>query len=58
MDIKKIVSQMTLEEKAEMCSGSDFWHTRGIERLGVPAVMVTDGPVPLWAWPKLHPVCL
>ncbi len=44
MDIKKIVSQMTLEEKAEMCSGSDFWHTRAIERLDVPAVMVTDGP--------------
>lgn len=44
MDIKKIISQMTLEEKASMCSGSDFWHTRGVERLGVPAVMVTDGP--------------
>lgn len=44
MDIKKIVSQMTLEEKASMCSGADFWHTQGIERLGVPAVMMTDGP--------------
>lgn len=44
MDIKKIVSQMTLEEKAKMCSGSDFWHTQEAERLGVPAVMVTDGP--------------
>lgn len=44
MDIKKIVSQMTLEEKASMCSGADFWHTRSVERLGVPAVMVTDGP--------------
>ncbi len=44
MDIRKIVSQMTLEEKAKMCSGQDFWHTRAIERLGVPSVMVTDGP--------------
>lgn len=44
MDIKKIVSQMTLEEKASMCSGADFWHTQGVERLGVPAVMMTDGP--------------
>lgn len=44
MDVKKLVSQMTLEEKAGICSGSDFWHTRGAERLGIPEVMVTDGP--------------
>lgn len=44
MDIKKLVSEMTLEEKAGLCSGADFWHTRGVERLGVPGVMVTDGP--------------
>ncbi len=44
MDLKKLVSEMTLEEKASLCSGSDFWHTRGVERLGIPAVMVTDGP--------------
>jgi beta-glucosidase len=35
---------MTLEEKAGMCSGADFWHTKAVERLGVPAVMVSDGP--------------
>src|SRR5687767_1666087 len=35
---------MTLEEKAGMCSGLDFWHLKGVERLGVPSVMVTDGP--------------
>ncbi|NLV57489.1 MAG: glycosyl hydrolase [Clostridiales bacterium] len=44
MDIKKTVSQMTLEEKASLCSGLDFWHTKGVERLGVPSVMVSDGP--------------
>ena len=43
-NIRKLISQMTLEEKAGMCSGSDFWHLKGIERLGIPAVMVTDGP--------------
>lgn len=31
MDIKKLVSEMTLEEKAGLCSGSDFWHTKAIE---------------------------
>nr|WP_283945876.1 glycoside hydrolase family 3 C-terminal domain-containing protein [Paenibacillus amylolyticus] len=35
---------MTLEEKAGMCSGLDFWHLKGVERLGIPSIMVTDGP--------------
>ena len=42
--IQNLISQMTLEEKAGMCSGADFWHLKGIERLGIPSVMVTDGP--------------
>ena len=44
MDIKKIVSEMTLEEKCSFASGLDAWHTPRIERLGVPAVMMCDGP--------------
>lgn len=44
MDIKKLVSQMTLEEKAGLCSGADFWHTKGVERLNIPQSMVSDGP--------------
>ncbi len=44
MDIKSLVSQMTLEEKASMCSGANFWQTQGIERLGIPPMTVTDGP--------------
>lgn len=42
--IREIISQMTLEEKASLCSGEDFWHTKAVERLGVPAMMVSDGP--------------
>lgn len=42
--ISNLISQMTLEEKAGLCSGLDFWHTKGIERLGIPSLMLTDGP--------------
>ena len=43
-DVKAIVKEMTLEEKAGMCSGKDFWHLKSVERLGIPEVMVSDGP--------------
>lgn len=43
-DLKALIKQMTLEEKAGMCSGEDFWHLKGIKRLGIPSVMVSDGP--------------
>lgn len=43
-EAKRLVSQMTLEEKVSLCSGMDFWTTKPIERLGLPAVMMADGP--------------
>ncbi len=43
-DYKNILSQLTLEEKASLCSGSTNWLTQPIERLGIPAVWVSDGP--------------
>lgn len=43
-DLKKIISQMTLEEKVGLCSGFDFWRLKSIERLGIPTVMLSDGP--------------
>ena len=44
MKYKDIVSKLTLEEKAALCSGKDFWHLVDVERLGLPSIMVTDGP--------------
>jgi beta-glucosidase len=38
------VSDLTLEEKASLTSGEDFWRTTPVERAGVPSIMVTDGP--------------
>lgn len=39
-----IISKLTIEQKASLCSGKDFWHTKGIEELGLPEIMMTDGP--------------
>ncbi len=44
MNVEKILQAMTLEEKAALCAGRDGWHTRELDRLGVPAVMMADGP--------------
>lgn len=38
------VADLTLEEKASLTSGASFWWTKGVERAGIPAVMLTDGP--------------
>ncbi len=44
LDIDKLMKELTLEEKAGLCSGLDNWRTKGVERLGLRPVMVADGP--------------
>ncbi|MBP1572416.1 MAG: glycoside hydrolase family 3 C-terminal domain-containing protein [Oscillospiraceae bacterium] len=44
MNIEKILSEMTLEEKASLCSGSDFWHTKALPRFDIEPMMLSDGP--------------
>ena len=41
---KRIMVQNDSEEKASLCSGLDFQHTKGVERLRIPSEMVSDGP--------------
>jgi beta-glucosidase len=45
------LSELTLEEKASLCLGSHFWYTAPVERLGIPRIMVSDGPHGLRAQP-------
>lgn len=42
--IKELVKKLTLEEKAGLTSGKDNWFTKGVERLGIPEVRMSDGP--------------
>jgi beta-glucosidase len=48
-DVERVLADLTLEEKASLLSGLDFWTTQPVERttgseVTVPGVMVTDGP--------------
>jgi len=43
-DIKTILNSLTLEEKASLASGQNFWTTKSIKEKGVPSVTMTDGP--------------
>lgn len=52
LDVDRLLTELTLQEKASLTSGSSFWYTTPVERLGVPAVMVADGPHGLRAQPE------
>ncbi|WP_067137212.1 glycoside hydrolase family 3 C-terminal domain-containing protein [Microtetraspora malaysiensis] len=43
-EVNEAPAGLTLEEKASLTSGADFWTTKAIERAGVPSIMMTDGP--------------
>ncbi len=45
VDAEAVVDSLTLEEQVALLAGADFWHTVPIERAGIPAMRVSDGPV-------------
>jgi beta-glucosidase len=42
--LQELLKQLTLNEKAALCGGRDFWQLKGVARLGLPSIMVSDGP--------------
>lgn len=44
MDNLELLKQLTLEEKCALVVGKDAWRTKDIERLGIPSLMMADGP--------------
>ncbi len=52
--IENILSQMTLEEKAALCSGATAWTNTPIPSLGVPEMFVADGPHGVRKQPAAH----
>ncbi len=53
-DIQSIIARMTLEEKAALSIGASAWTTTPVERLGVPAMLVADGPHGIRRQPDVH----
>ncbi len=43
-DSASLIQQMTLEEKAALCTGATPWQTLEVERLGLRHITVSDGP--------------
>ncbi|NLG97144.1 MAG: glycosyl hydrolase [Chloroflexi bacterium] len=55
-DIQSLIGKMTLEEKAALCTGASAWTTTPVERLGIPEMVVSDGPHGLRRVPDVHDI--
>ncbi len=53
-ELKNLISQMTLEEKAALCTGASAWTTTPVERLGIPELVCSDGPHGVRRQPEVH----
>ncbi len=54
VNIDELVSQMTLEQKAALCTGASAWTSTPVERLGIPEMVVADGPHGVRRQPDVH----
>ena len=52
LNIDRLLTELTVAEKASLTSGSAFWFTAPVERLNIPKIMVSDGPHGLRAQPE------
>ena len=43
--VEQLLAAMDLDEKASLTAGVDMWHGHGVDRLGIVALKVSDGPV-------------
>ncbi len=57
-NIQSIISQMTLEEKAALCTGASAWTTTPVERLNIPEMIVSDGPHGVRRVPDLNSMAI
>ncbi|OAX79924.1 hypothetical protein ACJ72_05751 [Emergomyces africanus] len=44
LDVEKVISELTTDEKVALTAGVDFWHTAAVHRLGIPSLRFSDGP--------------
>src|SRR5215210_1256582 len=51
LEVDALLTELSLAEKASLTSGSSFWYTAPVDRLGIPRIMVSDGPHGLRAQP-------
>lgn len=58
MNMNDLIKKMTLEEKAALCTGASSWTTTPIERLGVPEMIVSDGPHGVRRVPDVHSMAI
>jgi beta-glucosidase len=56
VNIDELIRQMTLEEKAALCTGASSWTTTPVERLGIPEMVVSDGPHGVRRQPDVHEI--
>ncbi len=44
MQYSEIIDKLTLEEKASLCVGKDYWNTVEISKFNIPKITMSDGP--------------